>query len=598
MTAILLSSTVALLLACTAFFTYEFVSFRRSALQQIATLGKIVATNSAAALAFQNQKDATSILAALEAEPHIVAAALYDADGKLFANYPAGISAAVLPDAPGSDGFRFGPGRLSGFQPVAHGANRRLGTLYLESDLEAMYERFHLYGSIVMLIIGVSLFAAYAVSRRLQLQISEPILALADAARTVSERSDYSVRVVKRDEDEVGKLTDAFNRMIAQIQDQNSSLKESEKRHRILFETSPLPIWVYDCATLRFLTVNAAAISFYGYSQEEFFAMTIKDIRPPEEVPALLDEIAQQPSTDRFRSPRNWTHRKKDGSTAVMELTSHDLVLDGRPARLVLANDVTARVRAEAEICDLNEGLERRIRARTGELEDANRELESFSYSVSHDLRAPLRHIEGFVHLVTKHAGAALDDRSRRYLNTVTETVGEMGKLIDDLLDFSRMGRVEMRRSEVNLDEIVDEVLAGLASEVQGRDIEWTRHPLPVVQGDARLLKQVFVNLVANAVKYSRPRKPAKIEIGTSSEPEGELVFMVRDNGVGFDMKYADKLFGVFQRLHHADEFEGTGIGLANVRRIVMRHGGRIWAEGALDRGATIWFTLPRAKSS
>jgi signal transduction histidine kinase len=231
-------------------------------------------------------------------------------------------------------------------------------------------------------------------------------------------------------------------------------------------------------------------------------------------------------------------------------------------------------------------------RARTAELQAANAELEAFSYSVSHDLRAPLRHINGFADLLNEESGSKLDQDGRRYLSIISDSVRQMGKLIDTLLEFSRIGRVEMSFARVSMAEVVEEVAKKLKEEHKDRSIEWDIQPLPQVRGDRALLKQVWTNLLANAVKYTRRRQIARIEVGCNRK-ESELEFFVRDNGAGFDMKYAGKLFGVFQRLHRAEEFEGTGVGLANVSRVVTRHGGKIRAEGKVNEGAAFYFTLP-----
>lgn len=249
-----------------------------------------------------------------------------------------------------------------------------------------------------------------------------------------------------------------------------------------------------------------------------------------------------------------------------------------------LRREITERERAEEEIKRYAERLE-----------IANKELETFSYSVSHDLRAPLRHIDGFATLLQRHA-TALDEKGRRHLATISEAAKQMGCLIDDLLVFSRVGRAEMRRTAVNLGQLVKDAMRDMQPDLEGRTITWNIGVLPTVQGDSSMLHQVLVNLIANAVKYTRPCEQVKIEIGSSNGASDETVVFVRDNGVGFDMQYAHKLFGVFQRLHGASEFEGTGIGLANVRRIIQRHGGRVWAEGKVGEGATFYFALPERK--
>jgi signal transduction histidine kinase len=226
-------------------------------------------------------------------------------------------------------------------------------------------------------------------------------------------------------------------------------------------------------------------------------------------------------------------------------------------------------------------------------LEKANNELQWFCYAVSHDLRAPLRHIAGYTELLLREVEGQLSGEARRYLDVITHTSGHMGQLIDDLLQFSQVDRAEMRRVAVDLNAIVREAISGLEMDAAGRRIEWDVSLLPSVAGDAAMLRQVFCNLLGNAVKYTRQRDPAQIEVGCLRAENGNGTFYVRDNGAGFDMKYADKLFGVFQRLHSAEDFEGTGIGLAIVRRIVARHGGHTWAEGERGKGATFYFSLP-----
>jgi PAS domain S-box-containing protein len=288
-------------------------------------------------------------------------------------------------------------------------------------------------------------------------------------------------------------------------------------------------------------------------------------------------------------------NKAKDGSYYWVDTTIVPFLDErGKPRQYIaIRADITERKAAEAKIRKLNSELENRVRERTAQIETANKELEAFSYSVSHDLRAPLRHIGGFVSLLMESAHDQLSGKNKRYLQIIADSARQMGHLIDDLLVFSRMGRSELKIGPVDLDDLVKEAVETLAHETNGRNIDWRLGILPVVQGDRTMLRQVLANLIGNAVKYTRPRDPAKIEIGGTKNGDAEVVIHVRDNGVGFDMKYADKLFGVFQRLHTDEEFEGTGIGLANVRRIITRHGGRTWADAKMDDGATFYFSLP-----
>jgi len=263
---------------------------------------------------------------------------------------------------------------------------------------------------------------------------------------------------------------------------------------------------------------------------------------------------------------------------------------------LLLTVDLEGRVeRRTAELRAAQQELEVKnseLVRQAAQLETANKELEAFSYSVSHDLRAPLRHIRAYVGSLGEDRGSQLSSEGRQLVTRISDAADRMSKLIEDLLAFSRGGRAEIVHTQVDMGELVKEVRAEMASDARGRNIKWEIQPLPTVGGDRALLKQVWVNLLSNAIKYTRPRDPARIRI-LCTRKGGEQEFCVQDNGVGFDMRYAEKLFGVFQRLHRAQEFEGTGVGLANVQRTISRHGGRSWAEAQINKGASVYFTLP-----
>jgi PAS domain S-box-containing protein len=483
-------------------------------------------------------------------------------------------------------------------------------------------------------------------------------------------------------------------------------LLSAQKRYRLLFDSNPIPVWVYDLQTLAIVDVNAMAISRYGYSREEFLRLKITDIRPIEDVPSLIDSLRAESESAEDTGP--WRHRKKSGEIIDVQIRSYPLKFDSRSARIVVATDITEKKRAEdalkqseerfrmiiANIKDYSvitldpEGkvtswngaaeritgyraedtlhkhvsifyipeevaigkptieLETAIKAgrfeddgwrvrkdgsrfwanvvvtplqdqvgrvrgfvkitrdttekrkaeqellrRSAELEAANKELESFSYSVSHDLRAPLRGIDGFSQALEEDYAGSLDATGKNYLSRIRTGTRRMGVLIDDLLNLARVTRAEMHREKIDLTKMAGDIVRELQAAEPGRKVFVKVDKGLAADGDNRLVRVALQNLLGNAWKFTSKHPDAKIEFGAIGS-NGSKAYFVRDNGAGFEQTYAARLFGAFQRLHSMEEFPGTGIGLATVQRIVHRHGGKVWAEGAVNQGATVYFTL------
>jgi signal transduction histidine kinase len=489
---VLATTAFALLITGAAMAVYDLRTFTATLVADLTAQADILGLAAAPALEFQDPESAHDYLALLAAKPSVVGAAIYTANGGLFASYSVE-AGARFPELPELDGHRIEGGEIGLFKRIAT-SQEILGTVYIKARYGVL-ERLLGYLAIIGAVMVLSLGAAALISRRLQQSVTRPIAAITSVARHVVEQRDFTSRAEKTTDDEIGVLADAFNGMLTEI----------------------------------------------------------------------------------------------DGRTRTLEKSNVDLEHEigerKRAEEALRASD--NRLRA------LNAELEERVTARTAELEAANKDLESFSYSVSHDLRAPIRAISGFSTLLIEDHGPALDEEARRKLDIIAAEATRMGSLIDDLLAFSRLGRRAIEPDDLDMQQLARSAFERLGHADGLNGVDFRLGSLPHAKGDRGLFEQVWANLIANAIKFSSKKASPVVEVGGIAA-ENEHVYFVRDNGAGFDAAYRDRLFGVFQRLHHDHEFPGTGVGLALVHRIVTRHGGRVWADGELDRGATFHFTVPK----
>lgn len=479
-----------------------------------------------------------------------------------------------------------------------------------EKSLLLQQRNFRIVAGLGIFLFVASLFLLII----LGLNISQGINALvAGTDRMGQGKLDY--RIPNKRRDELGKLAKSFNYMAQSIQNLvnnerasskqlsleisekeliQSILKESEKRYRSLVELAPEAIIVQSQGKIVYM--NPAGLRLLGYDNlEQVKGRELLDFIHPEDRPGVIERLKELSAGQERVPPREQRMLRVDGQSVDVEVSAGSITYGGKPAAQAFVRDITEMIQHRRYITELNLRLEDKVRERTAQLEEANKELESFSYSVSHDLRSPLRAINGFTRILVEDYGSSLDDEGRRICKVITDNAVKMGQLIDDILKFSRLSRTSMSLSDVNMQDLTESVYKELVTGYAPDIIDFQVDPLPMAYGDPALLRQVWKNLLSNALKYTSKKDNPEIRV-RAWEDDQEVVYQVIDNGSGFDEAYADKLFGVFQRLHTEAEFPGTGVGLAIVQRIVNRHNGRVWAEGVVDKGAKFNFSLPLKK--
>lgn len=611
---VLATSLCALFVAGVALIYNDAREYRRAMASEIATQADLLGQASASALEFNDPKFATDNLALLRARPDILAAALYTPSGKLFARYVrAGGSPQVFPTLPGLDGITEAGDSLVLFRRIT-GEREILGTVYLRvrNDLP---QRLLDYVGILGAVLAVSLLVGLLLAWRLQTYVTKPILAVGEVAKQVMETRDFSLRAAKVSDDEIGYLAGVFNDMLAELGRRadaieagrqsleheiaerrgiQRALQTSERRNRSLVEAGSQVVWVSDEKGC-FVEPQASWSSYTGQTDTTYRGVGWRTAF------ATLDRAAldrawaiaiSEPKS--FELELGLWHRASERYRQVLLRAVPLFDHGGKMAEWIgTITDMDDRRAAEHAVRQLNAELERRVAERTAQLEEVNHDLESFSYSVSHDLRAPVRAIGGFSAMLEQHLGERIGDEGHRLLGVVRSEASRMGTLIDDLLSFSRLGRQAIQPSMLDMRRLAEHTFQQLTQALHGAKPQLQLGSLPQCRGDRTLIGQVWVNLLSNAIKFSSKRGQAVIEVGAISDDE-KHTFYVRDNGVGFEPAYKAKLFSVFQRLHDAREYPGTGVGLALVARIVNRHGGQVWADSKPGEGATFYFTIPR----
>ncbi|HMT28819.1 MAG TPA: ATP-binding protein [Bacteroidia bacterium] len=602
----MITSASVLGLMCIAYIALEYISFRKNLKTNTEILGAVIASNSSAALAFLSVDDANEILNALTAEKHIVAACLYDRNGKLFAKFPKNTNSANFPAKPDSlDSYQFNKSYLEGFQSVFQG-DAKLGTLYIRSELNAMYAQLQYFIIVGFLLISGSLIVAYVLSNVLQRSISDPILALEETAKVISNKHDYSVRAVKFGNDEVGALTDAFNIMLTQIQTQNKEIVEfnqnleqkvrertADLQHQkdfveTIINSSVDVVAVFD-KDLNYIMLNQRADEMYPIKRKDLIGKNILSVYPQTKESGMYDALKRALNGETVhdisykskilnKSFENFYIPLKDNNRTVYGV-------------LAIGHDIS-------NVMEVNDKLEMLNR----ELLKSNKDLEQFAYVASHDLQEPLRKIQTFTQILNNSSDN--EEQIKYYIGKINQSAFRMQQLIQDVLNFSRISNSDDAIIPTDLNKIVENLKLDFELLLKEKDAVIICPELPVIQGIPMQLTQLFSNLISNSIKYNDKQPVIKIlfdyplfgEIEKFTKLKKSLSYIriqFEDNGIGFEPKFSEQIFDIFQRLHGKQAYSGTGIGLALCKKIVENHGGLIFAEGMPGEGAKFTIILP-----
>ena len=581
-----LGAGASLLLACASFLAHELITFPDAMSRRVSTTAAIIGRQVTASLVFQDPDSARKTLEALGSEPRVVSAAIYSPDGSAFAGYVRKGASGPLPRPAPSQGpaHSFTSERLVLFHPIEWDGGV-IGTVMIESDLTQMSIRLRRYALIAAGVLCVSFLLAHWIAARLQGAITGPVQRLAATAEAVSAGRDYSVRAAIRSRDELGQLTAGINHMLDEIQSRDQALQESEEKYRRLFEANPNPMWVYDPETLAFLAVNEAAVRLYGYTQGEFLGMTIKDIRAPEEIPALLEKLREPPSAA-SRSDGPWRHRRKDGTGIEVEISSSALVLGGTAARLVMASDVSDKRKLEAQL----------VQAQKMEA------IGRLAGGVAHDFNNLLGVITGYSELLERNLQA--EGAGHQRLEQIQKAAQRAAALTRQLLAFSRKEVVQPRVLDLN--EIVADV-EKMLQRLIGEDVHLVTKlgtDLGKVKADRGQIDQILMNLAINARDAMPDGGNLWIETANATldaaylkthadvQPGPFLMLAVSDTGHGIDAETLSKVFEPF--FTTKGEGKGTGLGLATVFGIAKQSGGHVSVYSEPGRGTTFRVYLPR----